>query len=447
MNLEFQVYEDVVALDDTTALLTVGYSLANLDRLLLVNYVEKEQGRLEFTPIEVLATGGYLRLGNVVGGCAYFSDGGQPNNEGKVYKLDLLTKETTLVRTGPEGPHQPCFGPDEKLYYTGEAPEGKIYCDGEIFVDTYDNFREVTNPFIYNNFLYYEALLSEHYCNPLGWSIYRMNLETQEKEVVIKGANPSLYNGFLYYDIYQPDSRSFIAYRVRLGDLKENSGAEDYNKGMKIQALIDELYYPPTHTYQYNPLRPTGILAQRMSIIHQEFPSFFEKGTTFLDIGSSKGYVLKYAATLFDQVDGIEPNEANVNISKQFEEQNIHSYHGFWLEDFEAPVKYTRIYMGNVYHYLYNESGFNWDWVPKLAKMTEEGGLVCIEGPIQEKVFDNQELTTMIVKGYTDRQITPEELTNFTHSNFLNAMEPFYILEKTVNGVTSGRPNMLFRRK
>jgi len=226
MSLEYRIYEDVVALDETTALLTVGSMLATLNRVLLVNYVETKEGKLEFTPTKKLIEGAYIRLGNVADGFVYFSEGNPLHSTGasEVKKLNLLTDEITIVMTGPENPHQPFFNLDKKLYYTGDAPRARIYCNGNVFIENDDDFRECGNPFIYNNFMYFECLPHNMAHRPQGWVIYRMNLTTHEKEFVIKGANPSLYNGFLYYDVYQAGSSSFLAYRVKLEDLKLNIG-------------------------------------------------------------------------------------------------------------------------------------------------------------------------------------------------------------------------------
>ena len=60
------------------------------------------------------------------------------------------------------------------------------------------------------------------------------------------------------------------------------------------QKLIDSLAYPPTHTYILDGLQPTGVLAQRLSVLNRLAPDFFTKKGRFLDVGCNKGFFSLY---------------------------------------------------------------------------------------------------------------------------------------------------------
>lgn len=154
-----------------------------------------------------------------------------------------------------------------------------------------------------------------------------------------------------------------------------------------IQERIDELAYPPTHTYKVEGLEPTGILKQRVEILKRvgNAAVFFKKGLRFLDIGCNKGWfsISKLNAP-YKYVVGIDYNEEYVEVCKDVQafanrHRGLHFFN-ITFRDFIPSYKFDRVMIGNAHHYLYRDAN-GWDWIPKLAAVMTNGGLVLIEGP------------------------------------------------------------------
>lgn len=144
----------------------------------------------------------------------------------------------------------------------------------------------------------------------------------------------------------------------------------------EIQKLIDSHAYPPTHTYKISPLEPTGVLAERLAIINKLAPTFFgEPSNRFLDVGCNKGFFCLKAMENSSQVIGLEPSQDLTELLSNF---------SFYLQcsfdEYETPLLFDRILIGNVHHYLFIESR-GWGWVKKLANLCEHRAQVIIEGP------------------------------------------------------------------
>ena len=144
-----------------------------------------------------------------------------------------------------------------------------------------------------------------------------------------------------------------------------------------MQSVIDSIDYPPTHTYQLNPLKPTGILAERVAVIERIAPELFE-GESFLDVGANKGYFSLRAAGGCTTVTAIEPDPECVGLLREISSK-MDLFHGTFGQ-FSAPTlgNFDRIFIGNGPHYLFREAG-GWGWVHKLAELATD--LVVIEGP------------------------------------------------------------------
>ena len=57
---------------------------------------------------------------------------------------------------------------------------------------------------------------------------------------------------------------------------------------MTLQERIDNLTYPPTHTYNLVGMEPTDVLKKRIEVIKRVAPSFFTSCLRFLDVGCNK---------------------------------------------------------------------------------------------------------------------------------------------------------------
>jgi len=149
-----------------------------------------------------------------------------------------------------------------------------------------------------------------------------------------------------------------------------------------MQSVIDSIDYPPTHTYQLNPLKPAGILAERVAVIERIAPKLF-KGESFLDVGANKGYFTLRAAEKCERVWAVEPDLACCKLLHGIMRKNTSLTYGTFADFCEAVQgiqadTFDRIFIGNGPHYLFREAG-GWGWVHKLAELATD--LVVIEGP------------------------------------------------------------------
>lgn len=143
-----------------------------------------------------------------------------------------------------------------------------------------------------------------------------------------------------------------------------------------MQSQIDDIAYPPTHTYNLSPLYPTGVLAKRVAIIEQIAPELFE-GEDFLDVGANKGYFSMRAAEECWHVEAIEPDPQCQELLHDILPTNATLFRGTFGE-YATSQKFDRVFIGNGHHYPFIEAG-GWSWVHKLAKMATN--LVVVEGP------------------------------------------------------------------
>jgi len=200
------------------------------------------------------------------------------------------------------------------------------------------------------------------------------------------------------------------------------------------QKLIDELAYPPTHTYILDGLKPTGVLAKRLAVINGLAPNFFTKQGRFLDVGCNKGFFSLYGAQFFDEVVGIDSRTEFIELCTELKNPNTE----FILTDFRnfTPIeRFDRILMGNVHHYVYKNCSGTWDWLYKLAAISK--GLVIIEGPVDMACPD------------MSKPITEDIREHFNYEEFIDIMNKFFVLKIKVPtvGYTPGRYFMVFERK
>lgn len=181
------IVEDFVPISDTRALISAGPGFRNLvviaevdwrtTQLTNVDNPYKEDGAcIVLENPEIIRVGQYLRLGH------------------------YANERALIYSDGFTGPHQP-FLHRGHIYWTNDAPDGRIYRDGELFIDHWPGIVEVSNPWVTDEAIYFEAR-DEGIAAPEGWWIWRSDLTGQNKHRVSRGANPCVYDGTLYYGIW-----------------------------------------------------------------------------------------------------------------------------------------------------------------------------------------------------------------------------------------------------
>ena len=155
----------------------------------------------------------------------------------------------------------------------------------------------------------------------------------------------------------------------------------------KLQAEIDQLVYPPTHTYTLDPLEPTGVLALRFAHLQRLAPTFF-KGKSLLDVGASKGfYSLWAAAHGFERIVAIEPTEEYANLLRRLLPSAIirqEKFGDFCKEHRPLLPNFDRILVTNAHHYLFGEYGSYAFW-DDIAALCYDGAQVVTEGPTDQR--------------------------------------------------------------
>lgn len=171
------VVEDFVLYSKSRALISAGPGYRKLTVIADVSY--KFDKTLHLGDVQILRRGEYLRLGHF-------------------YKGDLFYSESW------QGLHQP-FIHEGDVYYTDNAPNGKIYKNGKIFIDHWDWIVEVGNPWIHEDKIWFEVL-KEHQTAPNDWEIYHADLNGKNIQYFCDGANPCIYEDILYYGLWNGKS-------------------------------------------------------------------------------------------------------------------------------------------------------------------------------------------------------------------------------------------------
>jgi len=173
-----RLFEDFFPIDDRLALITTGHKLGMLDRIELYRYTIKKNRVVLQHEIETIIHGESLRLGGMFDNQLVYSDAnGVGGIEGKTA-------------------HQP-FIHERSVYYTDDWPHVKIYKDGEVFVDHFDDMIQVGNPCWLNGTLYFEARNTDHPQAADQWKICRLNGD--KPEVMWPGANPAGLENKLFW--------------------------------------------------------------------------------------------------------------------------------------------------------------------------------------------------------------------------------------------------------
>lgn len=206
------------------------------------------------------------------------------------------------------------------------------------------------------------------------------------------------------------------------------------------QKLLDSYTYPPNHNYDLTTLEPKGLLSERLDIIKKVVPNFFEEGHHFLDIGCNKGFFSFYGSCNFDSVTGVDVDLKFVDLCNDI--KDIYSCNFEFMQtgfrDFIPKRTYDRIMLGNVHHYVFREASGTFDWVYKLAAMSN--GLVIIEGPKDMACKDMERVFSKQHDSLHMRQ-------DFTEDKFLSAMNLFFTTKSITPSVNADRYMMVFERK
>jgi len=205
---------------------------------------------------------------------------------------------------------------------------------------------------------------------------------------------------------------------------------EDDSRRLEAQHYID-VEYPPTMTFNVDTLEPTKVLKERVDLISQHFPSFFQ-GNRLLDVGCSKGYFSLSSAHNFREIEAIDSDDSCVALCRML---NAHKNVRFLHTSFRNYITYKqfdRIFIGNTAHYLFMEIE-GWEWICKLAALS--CGFVLIEGATSTECKDMKELI-------------PERLQR-KFGKFLEVIQRYFYLIDMIPSVsyTPDRYLMLCKRK
>lgn len=198
----------------------------------------------------------------------------------------------------------------------------------------------------------------------------------------------------------------------------------------KAQPQINSLFHSSTYQYKIDKLKAIGDLKKRQDIFNQIAPNFFQ-GWNFLNIGCNTGYFPLVAAQFFEKVQIIDEDEKFIKLCKTLKQSNMEVFHDSF-RDFMPLIEFDKIFIDNVHHHIFKQCR-GWEWICKLAAISN--GEVLIEGPVDT---DYKDIKTLFSK---------ELQSKFTFEDFMQAMDPFFSLEKKIKSINPDCWVMLFKRK
>lgn len=146
-----------------------------------------------------------------------------------------------------------------------------------------------------------------------------------------------------------------------------------------------------------------------------------------MDVGANKGYYSLRAQREGMRAECIEPNR---DASYLLETLGLITYRGSFAW-YPIERRFDRVFLGNCHHHI-TEKSQGWQWLAKLAALTEDGGLVLVDGPDQ-----------------TCPDLTPTMAAWFAGNSLVDRMAPWFDLLKTgeTTAYSPGRRMWLFQRK
>lgn len=189
--------------------------------------------------------------------------------------------------------------------------------------------------------------------------------------------------------------------------------------------------YPPTHQYDPKKLSPKGCLKERVSIITNNFPNFFQ-GSKLLDIACSWGFFSLNSQSLFQEVVGLDVSNECINFCNHFNRYAHTKFICTSFRNFSYPYGFDKIFVGNVAHHLFLDC-CGWDWLAKLYALCN--GDVLIEGAVSTDCKDIAELI-------------PDNLKS-SFNCFQAEIQKYFTLKKIVKTIsyTPNRYLMLYEKK
>jgi hypothetical protein len=226
---------------------------------------------------------------------------------------------------------------------------------------------------------------------------------------------------------------------------------------MTFEELNEEIKrykHPPNYMFDAETLEPYGVLADRVKIMEEKVPEFYEGGDTFLDIGCNKGFWMFYLGNGFKNLIGYEMDGHQVEIA-----ESIKNLHGFDNVEFRVgtfgkvphDIRADTVYVGGTHHHIFEEDlrlgKPAMDFVFRLKKMAEK--YLIIDGVMNYTDFAMQ----AIIKDYN---IQPYDYEQYTLDNIKYFLDPEFEFVRSVwDGVgensqhigTGGRYATVFKRR
>jgi hypothetical protein len=179
------VHEDFYPISESEALITVGSTYTRLNEIRKVKY-KVEGHKVILLESTLYLQGIHMRLGNIFEGKLFYSD----NN--RLYYFD---KGIGSLELQGEQPYATNLG----LFYTHNR---SVYLNDNVIISLWEDFDEIGNVCVDSDWIYFETRRKKNPA-PQGWEIWKFNINTKEKQQVVKhGANPDIYSGKLYYSIW-----------------------------------------------------------------------------------------------------------------------------------------------------------------------------------------------------------------------------------------------------
>lgn len=217
------------------------------------------------------------------------------------------------------------------------------------------------------------------------------------------------------------------------------------NKFSLLREKLEGLSYPDNHTFDPETLLPTGILINRIKLLHKNAPEMMNGGKRFLDVGSNKGFMSFYLRDKFEDIIGYEPGKEFVEFSNTLKKAHgvenikflIGSFHDIPDDFFDV------VYLGNCLHYIFRhdirQGLLPLSYIEKIKKLCSN--ILVVDGP--------QNYWEFAIDSMSKTENWSEEIKKeFTLDNFTKKLG-WCLIRTGYNGIgsgKSGRTTAVFRR-